>query len=310
MKELFYNKLNVLVEESQILRDEPMSKHTTFKIGGPCDFFVKIRSEKELVSVIKLCKEENIRYFTLGNGSNLLVADEGFQGVVLKLEDCIQEFSVTETKYGSFVETSAGMHLSAFAMKVANQSLKGFEFAAGIPGTVGGAVFMNAGAYGGEIKDNIMSAKVLTKDGEVKNLSRKELKLSYRSSSVEQEAAIVISALFFFEKGELSEIKGEIDRLNGKRREKQPLEYPSAGSTFKRPAPKDGKDVYAGALIEQAGLRGYRVGGAMVSEKHCGFVINAQDATAKDVLTLMDDVRRIVQEKFDVVLEPEVKYIS
>lgn len=300
----FYDKLQALVAQEQITKDEPLSKHTTFRIGGPCDYFVDIKKEEELISVLHLCKEEGVPYFLIGNGSNLLVADEGVRGVVLKINDCSEEFTIQEEEDGTIVTGSAGMNLTTFAMKVAKHGLTGFEFAAGIPGSLGGAVFMNAGAYGGEIKDHIISAKVVSMEGEILTLTKEELQLSYRKSIAQEKGYLILNATFRFPKGDEASIRKKIEELNRQRKEKQPLEYPSAGSTFKRP-----EGYFAGKLIMDAGLRGYRVGGAMVSEKHCGFVINAGNATAADVVQLMKDVSRMVEEKYHVILEPEVKMI-
>lgn len=300
-----YDKLLTVVAKEQITADEPLSKHTTFRIGGPCDYFINIKTEEELVKVVRLCKEEKVSYLLIGNGSNLLVADEGYRGVVLKIDDCSEEFTVQEEEQATIVTASAGMNLTTFAMKVANLGLTGFEFAAGIPGTLGGAVFMNAGAYGGEIKNCIICARVVNMDGEILTLSKEELQLSYRSSIAQQKGYLILSATFQFLKGDKDLIHQKIEELNRQRREKQPLEYPSAGSTFKRP-----EGYFAGKLIMDAGLKGYRVGGAVVSEKHSGFVINTGNATAADVIQLINDVSRIVKEKYDVVLEPEVRIIS
>lgn len=299
-----YEKLQTVVAKEQITIDEPLSKHTTFRIGGPCDYFIDIKKDEELVEVVHLCKEEKVPYFLIGNGSNLLVADEGFRGVVLKINECSEEFTIEEEEDCAIVTGSAGMNLTTFAMKVANLGLTGFEFAAGIPGTLGGAVFMNAGAYGGEVKDCILCAKVVSLDGEILNLSKEELKLSYRNSIAQKKGYLILSATFKFSKGDKDEIRQKIEELNRQRREKQPLEYPSAGSTFKRP-----EGYFVGKLIMDAGLRGYRVGGAMISEKHCGFVINYDNATAADVIHLIGDVSRIVKEKYNVVLEPEVRML-
>lgn len=301
----FYNELLSIITSEQISKDEPLSEHTTFHIGGPCDYFVQIQKEEELSKVVDLCKREKKPYFLIGNGSNLLVSDEGYRGVVIKLCDNATEFLVKEQGETTLVTAGAGMNLSAFAMRVANLGLTGFEFAAGIPGTLGGAVYMNAGAYGGEIKNSIVSAKVLNLEGEIFTISKEDLQLAYRTSSVQSKFYLVISATFEFHKGNQKEILAQIEDLNRQRKEKQPLEYPSAGSTFKRPV-----GYFAGKLIMDSGLRGYRVGGAMISEKHCGFVINADHATAKDVMTLIADVIRIVKEKHNVTLEPEVKVLS
>jgi UDP-N-acetylmuramate dehydrogenase len=300
-----YEKLKELITKGQILRDEPLSKHTTFHIGGPCDFFVLANTQEEFIKVIQLCHLQQIPCFIIGNGSNLLIADNGLTGIVLKLNEDVTRILVEEKDDSMIVTACAGMNLSNFAMKVANLSLTGFEFAAGIPGTLGGAIYMNAGAYGGEIKDCILSARVVTKEGQVLDLSKEDLNLSYRSSCIQRNGFHILSASFEFKKGNVVQILASIENLDRQRREKQPLEYPSAGSTFKRPA-----GYFAGKLIMDAGLRGYRVGDAMISKKHCGFVINMGHATAKDVLQLLDDVQRIVNEKFGVTIETEVKYIS
>lgn len=301
----FFDKLEIIIQRGQILRDEPLSKHTTFHIGGPCDFYVVAKSTEEFVHVIRLCKEEQVPCFIIGNGSNLLVADEGLTGVVLKLDEKVEELTVEEKEDSMIVTACAGINLSNFAMKIANLSLTGFEFAAGIPGTLGGAIYMNAGAYGGEIKDCILSVRAVTKEGQIVNLNKEDLMLSYRSSSIQKSGYYILNASFEFKKGDSIQIHAYIEDLNRQRREKQPLEFPSAGSTFKRPP-----GYFAGKLIMDAGLRGYCVGDAMISEKHCGFVINKGNATAKDVLQLLDDVQRIVKEKFGVTIEPEVKFIS
>lgn len=305
MDTVVLQELKNIVSPERVICQEPLNKHTTFKIGGPADYFVITKKIEETASVIQFCNQRNLPILMIGNGSNLLISDAGIRGIVVQQEDNPEEFSVTNSEKGYLVTGGAGMNLSAFAMKIANESLTGFEFAAGIPGSLGGAVYMNAGAYGGEIKDCICSARVLSKEGEILSLSREELALSYRSSIIQKKGYYVIDATFLFQKSKKEEILRKIEELNRARKEKQPLEYPSAGSTFKRP-----EGYFAGKLIMDAGLRGYRVGGAMVSEKHCGFVINTGNATAKDVLQLIDDVRRIVKEKFGVTLEPEVRLIG
>lgn len=303
--EEFYEKIKKIVSGGQILRDEPLRNHTTFRIGGPCDFFVTANTQEEFIQVIQLCKKEEVPCFMIGNGSNLLIADEGLSGVVLKLNDDVMKLSVEEKRDKTIVTACAGINLSNLAMKIANLSLTGFEFAAGIPGTLGGAIYMNAGAYGGEIKDCILSAHVVSPEGEIIEFSKDDLDLSYRSSSIQRTGHYIISASFEFKKGDYAQIHTRIEDLNRQRREKQPLEFPSAGSTFKRPV-----GYFAGKLIMDAGLRGYRVGDAMISEKHCGFVINVGNATAKDVIQLITDVQRIVKEQFGVTIETEVKLIS
>ena len=279
---------------------EALSRHTTFRVGGPADLLVKPTIE-ELVSIVELCAQKQVPYTIIGNGSNLLVSDQGIRGVVIELGSEAQQMHWE----GSRLTVQAGAMLSKIAHEAAARGLSGLEFAAGIPGTVGGAVVMNAGAYGGEIAQIIQEAEVLTKEGKRQVLSKEELELSYRHSVIPERAYIVLGATFLLEKGTQEEIVHQMDAYMQSRREKQPLNYPSAGSTFKRP-----EGYFAGKLIMDAGLRGYQVGGAQVSEKHCGFVINRGEATAKDILTLMQDVQRIVQEKYQVTLEPEVKMLG
>ena len=318
----FYAELLNIVGKDRVLRKEPLRLHTTLKIGGPADFLVKPESEEELAALLQCCKEHAVPHFILGNGSNLLVSDAGYRGVVIKLWKtaepiCVQpgsdafkkgtqevlvaeaESCITDTV--TVVRIVAGTMLSRAAMAIANLGLKGFSFAAGIPGTLGGAVVMNAGAYGGEIKDCILSARVMDSSGKITELSKEELKLGYRSSIVQGTDLIVLDATFAFQQGNKDEILSEIEELNQRRRDKQPLEYPSAGSTFKRP-----EGHFAGKLIMDAGLRGYRIGGAQVSEKHCGFIINIGNATAADINELIFEVQERVKEMFHVELEPEV----
>lgn len=285
---------------------EPMSSHTTFRIGGPADFFVETQTEEALAELIRYCKQTETDYFVLGNGSNLLVHDEGYRGVMLSTRGlCKIEFADHSVEDGKIqVIAGSGVMLSTLASKVAAKGLKGFEFASGIPGTLGGAVTMNAGAYGGEIKDVICSAKVLMPDGTVQVLSKEELKLSYRHSIIQEKKMIVLEAVFAFEPGDVEEIQETIRELNGKRREKQPLEYGSAGSTFKRP-----EGHFAGKLIQDAGLRGYRCGDVMVSEKHCGFVVNVGQGTFTQAMEVIEHVQKTVDAEFGVKLELEVKRI-
>ena len=296
----FYNKLAELVSPESILINEPMNKHTTFRIGGNADVFVSPKVS-QISDIMKLAKEYDVPVTVIGNGSNLLVGDKGVRGLVLSFGKEAEEIVID----GSCMVVAAGALLSRIAAEAAKRSLTGFEFAAGIPGTLGGAIVMNAGAYGGEIKDVLISATVLTPEGEVKELSNTELDLSYRHSCIPEKEYIVLEAVLEFMPSEEADIREKMDDYRKRRVEKQPLEYPSAGSTFKRP-----EGHFAGKLIEDAQLRGYTVGGAQVSEKHCGFVINKGDATAADVLGLIEDVKKIVYEKFQVELEPEVKMIG
>ena len=313
----FYGELINIVGKDRALRDEPLRLHTTLKIGGPADFFVKPESEEELSAVIRLCNQNNTPRFILGNGSNLLVSDKGYRGVIIRLwktEEAVQvcerpedvsDGNNIQAEKPVNVRIAAGTMLSRAAMAVANMGLQGFSFAAGIPGTLGGAVVMNAGAYGGEIKDCIVSARVMDEQGRIREMSKDELQLGYRTSVIQGTEWIVLDADFCFPTGEKEEILAEIEELNRRRREKQPLEYPSAGSTFKRP-----EGYFAGKLIMDAGLAGYSVGDAQVSAKHCGFVINRKDATATDFYQLMKDVTEKVQEQFGVTLEPEVRLLG
>ncbi len=300
----FYMELKK-IEELNITLNEPLRNHTTFRIGGPADYFVCAFDALMIEKVILLAKQFKVPYFVLGNGSDLLFSDEGFRGIVIKIIESKDDVKFVEKDHKVYVTGSAGILLSKFAMLIAENSLTGFEFAAGIPGSLGGAIYMNAGAYDGEIKDCIVCATVLTEDGEVKTLSKEELQLSYRSSIIQKEKYIVIDATFALEYGNKEDIINKINDLNQRRKDKQPLEYPSAGSTFKRPT-----GYFAGKLIMDAGLRGYRVGDAMVSEKHCGFVINVGNATAADVKQLIQEVIQIVEDKFGVTLEPEVRIIN
>ena len=294
-------KLQKMLGEAKVLVNEPMASHTTFRIGGPADYFVMPETVEELANVLKLCKEENTPYFILGNGSNLLVGDKGFRGVVIQLYKNFDGLSIE----GKKITAKSGAMLIRVAKEAGKAGLTGLEFASGIPGTIGGAMVMNAGAYGGEMKDVVTSVTVLTKDGDIKTLSGDEMNFRYRGSVVEDEGYIVLEAVMELKEGNLEEIQTRMDELSVQRRTKQPIEYPSAGSTFKRP-----EGYFAGKLIQDAELRGYQVGGAQVSEKHCGFVINAGGATAADVMQLMQDVSDKVMEQFGVTLEPEVKRIG
>ena len=301
MKENIKQRFQEFLKPDQILEAEPMSRHTTFRIGGPAKLFLTPGSKEEIKEILKVCKEEEIPYFILGNGSNLLVSDKGYDGVVIQL---YRTFGKVEVK-GTTICAQAGALLSGIASAAREASLTGFEFAGGIPGTLGGAVVMNAGAYGGEMKDVLREVTVLTPDGEFLILTKEELHMGYRTSVVKEAGYIVLEAVISLEEGEQEQIRSRMQELAGMRSSKQPLQYPSAGSTFKRP-----EGYFAGKLIMDSGLRGYQVGGAQVSEKHCGFVINTGNATAKDVRTLMSDVQRIVEEKYGVKLEPEVKFLG
>ena len=291
-------RISQFVPKENILEKELMSRHTTFKVGGPCFILVKIDEVSQLKELLPYLVEEKIPYFFLGNGSNLLVSDKGYEGVVITFSKKLAEDVTVE---GDRIVAGGGVLLSKVAKYALDESLTGFEFAAGIPGTVGGAMVMNAGAYDGEMKQIVETVEVIDKAGNLRVLSCEEMEFGYRTSILKREPFIVTKTTFKLDKGDKDVIKAKMDDLAAKRRDKQPLEFPSAGSTFKRP-----EGHFAGKLIMDAGLRGYQVGGARVSDKHCGFVVNAGNATATDVHNLMEDVIKKVQEEFQVTLEPEV----
>ena len=301
MNQNFYDKLNNVIAKDSILIDEPMSRHTTFRVGGPADFFVTPKAKEEVRDVVRICKEAGMPYYIIGNGSNLLVSDAGYRGVIVQIYKEMNEVKVE----GDLVKAQAGALLSGIAAKALGAELSGFEFASGIPGTIGGACVMNAGAYGGEMKDVLEFVTVLTGEGKIIELGRNELELGYRTSVIAKKGYIVLGAVLKLERGDGEKIKTYMDELKEKRVTKQPLEYPSGGSTFKRP-----EGYFAGKLIEDAGLRGFQVGGAQVSEKHCGFVINRDHATAADIMELMRQVQIRVKENSGVDLEPEVKRLG
>lgn len=301
MNQSFYDKLNNVIGKDSILTDEPMSRHTTFRVGGPADFFVTPKAKEEVRDAIRICKEAGMPYYIIGNGSNLLVSDAGYRGVIVQIYKEMNEVKVE----GDLVKAQAGALLSGIAAKALGAELTGFEFASGIPGTIGGACVMNAGAYGEEMKDVLESVTVLTGEGKIIELGRNELELGYRTSVIAKKGYIVLGAVLKLERGDGEKIKTYMDELKEKRVTKQPLEYPSAGSTFKRP-----EGYFAGKLIEDAGLRGFQIGGAQVSEKHCGFVINRDHATAADIMELMRQVQIRVKENSGVDLEPEVKRLG
>ena len=301
MKLVFDSKVTNMIDETRIYKEEPMKKHTTFRVGGKADYFIVPKTIEEVKNVVALCKETDMPYYILGNGSNLLVSDKGYRGVIIQIYKEMNEICIE----GDQIKVQAGALLSKIGSAALEAGLTGFEFASGIPGTIGGAVVMNAGAYGGEMKDVLEEVTALTPEGEAIVLRKEELELGYRTSIIAKKDYIVLEAKLKLEKGEKDAIKGRMDELKLQRTTKQPLEYPSAGSTFKRP-----EGYFAGKLIQDAGLRGFQVGGAQVSEKHCGFVINKDHATAADVWELMCQVRAIVKEKFGVELEPEVKRLG
>lgn len=307
MYEELITRLREALSEEQVKCDEPLKRYTTFRIGGPADVFVNALTPDDVTAAVRICRENGTEPVIIGNGSNLLVSDDGIRGAVIRItsDGDLMPKLLSEDEKSVTVEISAGTMLSAFSREMTNRGYVGMEFAAGIPGSVGGAVFMNAGAYGGEIKDVLKEAAVLTADGTVKTVPAEELSLSYRHSTLSENGAIALTAVFTLPKGDVWESKAIIADLSKRRKDKQPLEYPSAGSTFKRP-----EGYFAGKLIEDSGLRGFSVGDAQVSEKHCGFVINRKEATAEDVLRLITAVRNTVYSKFSVMLETEVRFLG
>ncbi len=316
LTETVISKIKEIVGEKACVLDEPMSKHTTFRIGGPAKVFCEPQTEGQLESLIKLFANENILYTVIGNGSNLLVSDNGYDGVIIRLLDKfsqIKEISLSHEEKAMapnpnaevFIEVEAGARNWNVGSYLLEKEVAGFEFATGIPGTIGGAVMMNAGAYGGELKDIVCYAEVLDAQGNFHKLSNKELEFGYRESAIHTKNLVVVKVVLGFTKGDPKEIKEIIYDLAKRRRTKQPLEFPSGGSTFKRP-----EGHYASQLIDEAGLRGFTVGGAQVAEKHAGFVINKCDATAEDVVNLVNRVSEIVFEKSGVHLEMEVRKLG
>ena len=307
-------KQQLQAEEIRFVENESLAAHCTFKIGGPADVFARPETEEQLCRVIALCKACDVKYYLLGNGSNILFEDAGYRGVVVDttalkmgigfLENVSHPGAEPGAVYDAVI-AGAGLKLSALCKAALNSSLTGLEFAYGIPGTVGGAVYMNAGAYGGEMKDVLVSVTYLTREGEIVTEDAANLDLSYRHSIFEENGGCILSAKFHLKRGNLTAIKARMDELMQKRVDKQPLDKPSAGSTFKRPV-----GAFAAALIDQCGLRGYRHGGAAVSEKHCGFVVNLGGATCADVLALCDEVRAVVKEKTGYDLEKEIRVVK
>lgn len=300
-KEFVYKQLLNILDEDSIKVDEPMKKHISFKVGGPADFLVKPKTEEELIEVIKFVKKENIPFIIIGNGSNLLVKDGGIRGIVIELSDNFNNYEIE----GNIIKAQSGVLLTILGRNAMKNSLTGFEFASGIPGTLGGALAMNAGAYGGEMKQVVKSVRLIDSDGNIFELSNEEMKFEYRKSIITTNNYIALSAVIELQQGNIDEIKETMEDYANRRSTKQPLKFPSAGSTFKRP-----EGYFAGKLIDDSGLRGLSLRGAQVSEKHCGFVINTGEANAKDILDLIFVVKSTVNAKFGVMLEEEVKILG
>lgn len=293
-----FKTLAGITGEKNVMLNEPMKNHTSFRTGGEADIFVSPDSIKSLKDVIKLLRENDIPFYIFGNGSNMLVSDRGIEGAVIHIGNGFSSIEVKENK----ITSGAGAILSAVSNAALENSLTGFEFASGIPGSFGGAVFMNAGAYGSEIKNVIKSVLVLNENLELEELSKDRLELGYRSSIFQKNNYIILGGTIELETGNKDNILSEMNELNAKRREKQPLNFASAGSTFKRP-----EGYFAGKLIEDSGLKGKKIGGAQVSEKHAGFIVNTGTATTDDIINLMDFCKKTVYEKFGVMIEPEVR---
>lgn len=296
-----YEFLSAHVPEEDILFNEPMCRHTTFRVGGDAQCFVRIGDREQLRNIIPYLQQVEVPFFILGNGSNLLVGDKGYQGVVIQIGNRMNQITVD----GERITAQAGALLSQVAKAALEKELTGFEFASGIPGTIGGGVVMNAGAYGGEMKQVVERVTVMDRQGEVLELSGDEMEFGYRTSVIKNRPFIVLEICLKLQQGKGEEIRAKMDELARKRKEKQPLEFASAGSTFKRP-----EGYFAGKLIMDAGLRGYSIGGACVSEKHCGFVVNTGRATAADVAEVISEVKDRVKERFGVTLEPEVVFLG
>ena len=297
MDKNFYSRLTEILPEDRIKEEEPMRLHTTFRVGGPARFFVMPKTAEELQGIIACCRETQVPYYIIGNGSNLLVSDQGYEGVVVQIFKEMNEIRIE----GEEIVAQAGALLSAVAARAAEASLTGFEFAAGIPGTLGGACVMNAGAYGGEMKDVVVSCRYITEKGDIKEIPLEKMELSYRHSFFSERNLCITSVKMKLAKGEREKIKDRMDTLMERRKDKQPLEYPSAGSTFKRP-----EGDFAARLIEVCGLKGTACGGAEVSTKHSGFIINKDNATFNDVMGVVEIVKQRVKEQTGVTLECEV----
>ncbi|HOJ09647.1 MAG TPA: UDP-N-acetylmuramate dehydrogenase [Clostridiales bacterium] len=295
------DKIIEIAGKENIKFNEPLKYHTSFKIGGPADIFVMPDGISAFVELLKLCKIQNIPYYIIGNGTNLIVRDKGIRGVVIKTGDKLGKCSVNN----NIIEAESGILLSVLSKIACNYELSGLEFASGIPGTLGGAVIMNAGAYGGEMRDVVIKTQYLDSEGDIKVLEGQQHLFGYRTSLIQKENGVILKSWLRLKRGEKRLIEEEMQVLKDKREKSQPLDMPSAGSVFKRP-----KGHYTGPLIEQCGLKGYSIGGAQVSNKHCGFIVNTGDAAAEDVIGLIKFVQDTVKKQFGVELETEVKIIG
>lgn len=301
ISEAVIQALKKFVPEENICLQESMASHTTFRIGGLADCFVQLENTEQLIKVQKYLNQVGVPFFILGNGSNLLVSDAGFRGVILQIGSRMSGVTVE----GNVIVAQAGASMAQIARTAMEHELTGMEFASGIPGTIGGGVVMNAGAYGGELSQIVTQVNVVNSEGEIMELDNETMEFGYRTSTIRNNPFTVTEVILRLEKGDRQQIRERMEELAAKRREKQPLEYPSAGSTFKRPA-----GHYAGQLIMEAGLRGFQCGGARVSDKHCGFVINTGNATAEDVRKLIREVQARVKDQFNVDLETEVLFLG
>ena len=301
--EKIIEKSNLKIKKENMLFKEPMKKHTAFKIGGPADTFIKVDSIEDLKEILKLSKNNNIPINIIGNGSNLLVTDKGIRGIVLKID--LKNLEIKEKDNKIEIVADSGVPLGLLAQKLLKEEITGFEELSGIPGTIGGAVIMNAGAHGKELKDILKKVTAMDYNGNIHEFTNEECLFSYRNSRFQKEKYIILQATLELEKGNSTEIKEKMDEYMQFRKEKQPIEYPNAGSTFKR-----GKDFVTAKLIDEAGLKGYKVGGAQVSKKHAGFIVNVDNATAKDVIELTDYIKEKIEEKFGKKINLEIQIIG
>ena len=296
-------EIQKLIPKENIYINEPMSKHTSFKIGGPAECFIKIKTIEQLKNILKYVQKDNIQITVMGNGSNLLVSDNGIKGIVLKME--LEKMICQDIENGIILLTvGSGIKLGALAQKCLKEEIAGFEFASGIPGTIGGAIRMNAGAHGSEMKDIVKTVTYMTRDGKIQTITNEQAKFEYRKSLFAEKDYIILEVELQLEKGNEEEIKEKMTEYATYRKEKQPIEYPSAGSTFKR-----GTDFITAKLIDECGLKGYQIGGAQISEKHAGFIINKNNATAQDVIKLMEYTREQVYKRFGKKIEQEIEII-